>query len=172
MYLPIAAEAEAASRAAALPPGKPSGEENLPARTEPDSSLIPNLAGTAARWIRPFVPPIIARAIDTTTSPLRTARQVFEEVEEMTFSFKRTHRVTVDSGESIESTPQAVRPTTDSGTQRIDSSRLDSSRLDSSRPEHSAVEPGSHEGRPELGGWDGPGALGRGHGSPELPPAE
>ena len=104
MYLPIEAEAAAASQAAALPSGEPSGKENLPARSEPDSSpdssLIPNVTKTAARWIRPFVPPIVARAIDTTTHPLRSARQVFEEVEEVTFSFKRTHKVTVNSEES------------------------------------------------------------------------
>jgi uncharacterized protein DUF4407 len=174
MYLPIEAEAAAASRAAALP----AGEEKLPARVEEERGTriptIPNVTKTAARWIRPFVPPIVARAIDTTTQPLRTARQVFEEVEEVTFSFKRTYRASVDSEESVEptkqsveSTNQAVRATADSRTQRIDSSRLDSS-----RPEHGVIERGSHEVRPELGGWDGPGALGRGHGSRELPPAE
>jgi hypothetical protein len=167
MYLPIAAEAEAASRAAALPPG----EEQLPARVEEERGTriptIPNVTKTAARWIRPFVPPIVARAIDTTTQPLRTARQVFEEVEEVTFSFKRTYKASVDSSESVDSTQQAVRATTDSRTQRIDSSRLDSS-----RPEHGAVEPGSHEVQLELGDGDGPGALGRGYGSRELPPGE
>jgi Domain of unknown function (DUF4407) len=172
MYLPIAAEAEAASRAAALPPGK----EKLPARVEEERGTriptIPNVTKTAARWIRPFVPPIVARALDTTTQPLRTARQVFEEVEEVTFSFKRTYKASVDSEESVESTHQTGRVRPDSGTQRIDSTRLDSSRLDSSRPEHGAVETGGHEVQPELGGWDGPGALSRGHGSRELPPAE
>ena len=181
MYLPIAAEAEAASRAAL-----PSGEEKLPARVEEERGTviptIPNVTKAAARWIRPFVPPIVARAIDTTTGPLRTARQVFEEVEEVTFAFKRTHKVTVDSLESTETEQQTGRARSDSGTQRIDSSRLDpsrfdssrldSSRLDPSRREHGAVEPGSHEAQPELGGWDGPDALGPGHGSRELPPGD
>jgi hypothetical protein len=113
VYLPIAAEAEAASRAASEP-------KNLPARVEADdhaveqnSSLIPNVTSTAARWIRPFVPPFVARAIDTTTHPLRTARQVFEEVEEITFSLKRTHKVTVTSEESVESTDQRGSFTTE-----------------------------------------------------------
>lgn len=35
--------------------------------------------------------------LDNTTAPLRTARQVFEEVEEIAFSFKRTHKVTVNA---------------------------------------------------------------------------
>lgn len=159
MYLPIAAEAEAASRAAAeLPPGK----RNLPARTESDASLIPNITKTATRWIRPFVPPIVARAIDTTTHPLRTARQAFEEVEEITFAFKRTHKVTVSSEESAEPTEQAEHGVADPrrDTRRIDSSRAVTDRL------------GSDQGQPELGGLDGPHALRRVHSSRELPPAE
>ena len=36
--------------------------------------------------MRPFVPPIVASAIDTTTRPLRAAREVFEETEEIHFS--------------------------------------------------------------------------------------
>jgi hypothetical protein len=163
MYLPIAAEAEAASRAAALP----SGTENLPERVEDQRGTkiptIPNVTKAAARWIRPFVPPIVARAIDTTTQPLRTARQVFEEVEEVTFSFKRTHKVTVDSEESIESTQQSGRAATDTKT--------GPKRIASSRVKDRAVEPGSDEGQPELGGRDGPDAL-RGQSSRELPPAE
>ncbi len=59
------------------------------------------------------MPPIVARAIDTTTQPLRTARQVFEEVEEITFAFKRTHRVTVDSQETAESTQQIASMATE-----------------------------------------------------------
>jgi Domain of unknown function (DUF4407) len=158
MYLPIAAEAEAASRAAAeLPPGK----RNLPARTESDASLIPNITKAATRWIRPFVPPIVARAIDTTTHPLRTARQAFEEVEEITFSFKRTHKVTVTE-ESAEPTEQVAHGVTADA--RSDTRRVDSSRLEDGL--------GSDEGQAELGGWDGPGVLRRAHSSRELPPAE
>ncbi|MEW1739593.1 DUF4407 domain-containing protein [Nocardia beijingensis] len=60
---------------------------------------------TAARFIRPLVPSFVANAIDTATHPLRTARQAFEEVEEITFTLRRTRKVTVD-GQS--SHPQAV----------------------------------------------------------------
>ncbi|MGK8521375.1 DUF4407 domain-containing protein [Nocardia asteroides] len=60
---------------------------------------------TAARLIRPLVPSFVADAIDTATNPLRTARQAFEEVEEITFTLRRTRKVTVD-GQS--SHPQAV----------------------------------------------------------------
>ncbi|WP_174185948.1 DUF4407 domain-containing protein [Nocardia barduliensis] len=58
---------------------------------------------TAARFIRPLVPSFVANAIDTATHPLRTARQAFEEVEEITFTLRRTRKVTVDGH-----APQAV----------------------------------------------------------------
>lgn len=108
IYLPIAAEAEAASRAAVeLPAPAPADEvENLPAprevepRAEGGASLMPSLPDAtraAARWIRPLVPPFVGRVIGTTTAPLRTARHVFEEVEEITFALRRTHKVTFDA---------------------------------------------------------------------------
>ncbi|MEB4212274.1 DUF4407 domain-containing protein [Mycobacterium sp. 94-17] len=119
VYLPIAAAAEAASLAIApapapeAPPGR-DVPENLPAplprageveahqeRTAPFIPSIPDATKTAARWIRPLVPPFVAKVIDTTTAPLRTARQVFEgvleETEEITFTLKRTRKVTVNS---------------------------------------------------------------------------
>lgn len=55
---------------------------------------------TAARWIRPLVPSFVANAIDTATHPLRTARQAFEEVEEITFTLRRTRKVTIDTQDS------------------------------------------------------------------------
>ncbi|MEU8895180.1 DUF4407 domain-containing protein [Nocardia sp. NPDC048505] len=55
---------------------------------------------TAARWIRPLVPSFVANAIDTATHPLRTARQAFEEVEEITFTLRRIRKVTVDTQDS------------------------------------------------------------------------
>ena len=112
MYLPIAAEAEAASRAITQHPedARNAGVDNLPAQAEPGGEVephdergaqfipsIPDATKAAARWIRPLVPPFVARVIDNTTQPLRTARQVFEEVEEITFALKRHRKVTVDS---------------------------------------------------------------------------
>ncbi|MGB0877194.1 MAG: DUF4407 domain-containing protein [Mycobacterium sp.] len=94
------------ARAAALPSGE---EKPLPARVEsevakrgqpPVIPSLPDLGRSAARWIRPLVPPIVAKAIDTTTHPVRTARQVFEEVEEIHFSLRRTHSVSVHSTDS------------------------------------------------------------------------
>jgi len=72
------------------------------AESKPGSSLIPSIPDvtkTAARWLRPFVPPIVASAIETTTKPLRGVRQVFEETEEIHFSLRRTHKVSVQSEE-------------------------------------------------------------------------
>lgn len=115
VYLPIAAETEAASRTVAqLPAGaahhRPGIAKNLPAQVQPEGAVeprekratpvirsIPDATKAAARWIRPLVPPFVARMLDNTTAPLRTARQVFEEVEEIAFSFKRTHKVTVNA---------------------------------------------------------------------------
>lgn len=115
VYLPIAAEAEAASLVSAeLPvaPAVPADETpNLPAREErslpepagrpliPGIPGIPDVTKAAARWIRPLVPPIIASAIDTTTRPLRGARQVLEETEEIHFSLRRSRKVTLHSEE-------------------------------------------------------------------------
>lgn len=95
LYLPIAAEAEAASIAA------PEEPRNLPAVAEPQRGgglpsvpVIPDVTKAAVRWIRPFVPPIVAGAIDNATKPLR---QVFEETEEIHFTLRRTHKVTVET---------------------------------------------------------------------------
>lgn len=161
MYLPIAAEAEAASRAVAeLPAAERDAPapatENLPAPAEPlmatvehyeepaasgvdaqrGAPLIPSIPDAtkaAARWIRPLVPPFVARVIDNTTQPLRTARQVFEEVEEIAFSLKRTRKVTVNSESSDggvqqqhQQQPPLPAPAAEPGAtsaHRIDSSR-------------------------------------------------
>jgi hypothetical protein len=73
---------------------------------------IPDVTKAATRWIRPFVPPLIASAIDNTTKPLRRVRQVFEETEEIHFSLKRTHRVSVHSEEHGSVATERVEPQT------------------------------------------------------------
>ena len=108
IYLPIAAEADAASLAApASATTEVSEARNLPALVEPRDMpatqsipTIPDVTRAAARWIRPLVPSFVARAIDTSTHPFRTARQVIEEFEEITFSLKRTRKLTVETEES------------------------------------------------------------------------
>ncbi|WP_067696626.1 DUF4407 domain-containing protein [Nocardia jejuensis] len=63
---------------------------------------------TAARWIRPLVPSFVANALDTATHPLRTVRQAFEEAEEITFTLRRTRKVTVDSEDSAQQQQQQM----------------------------------------------------------------
>ena len=134
--------------------------DNLPALAEADAveprregnsliPTIPDVTKAAARWLRPFVPPIIASAIDTTTKPLRSARQVFEETEEIHFSLKRTHRVSVESEERGSVATEPVEPHTAPAT------------VVSSVQRHQMLT--EQEGHPELRGADGP---------RQLPPAE
>ncbi|WP_062981461.1 DUF4407 domain-containing protein [Nocardia anaemiae] len=80
--------------ASAVPVAPKSGGLELPL-----IGTVP-FSDTAARFIRPLVPAFVANAIDTATHPLRTARQAFEEVEEITFTLRRTRKVTVDSQDS------------------------------------------------------------------------
>ncbi|OJZ74229.1 hypothetical protein BRW65_10420 [Mycobacterium paraffinicum] len=195
IYLPIAAEAEAASRAiVGLPAPAPQAAdvENLPApvqrevvaHEEPGPSLIgsiPDATKAAARWIRPLVPPFVGRVIDTTTAPLRTARQVFEEVEEITFAFRRTHKVTVDS----ESSEAGERPGRSSATGESPSPArgfIDSARDDAGRSAHprlggagrhaTSLEKSQRSGERELTKRDGPAELDSPEGPHQLPPAQ
>ena len=92
--------------------------EHLPALTRSRAPVekaglipLPDVAKAAARWVRPFVPPIVVSAIDTTTKPLRAAREVFEETEEIHFSLRRSHKVSVTSEETAESDEQWIEAT-------------------------------------------------------------
>jgi hypothetical protein len=107
-------------------PELPAAEsDNLPALAEREAveprrdggsliPAIPDVTKAAVRWLRPFVPPIVASAIGTTTKPLRSARQVFEETEEIHFSLKRTHKVSVSSEEHGSVAAERVEPQTTS----------------------------------------------------------
>jgi len=203
MYLPIAAEAEAAAEAASraavqLPASAPrAGDEepdNLPvaarcrrpgSQAEPADRpreggpalvpSIPDVARAAARWVRPLVPSFVARAIDTTSQPLRAARHVFEEVEEITFTLKRTHKVTVHSEEntdlSEENTDRSRQPgsvaTETAPAFPAPAGAVDVRRMGSPPP---PSELAGRAGRPELTERDAPRELP--HGQRQLPPAE
>lgn len=123
MYLPIAAEAQAASHVTAE---LPSGTSDLPAEVAPAERRaplipsIPDVTKAAARFVRPLVPPVVARVIDAAAQPVRTARQAFEEVEEITFYFKRVHKVTVASEEGASAPTVTVQ-----AQQRISPHRVD-----------------------------------------------
>jgi uncharacterized protein DUF4407 len=184
IYLPIAAEAEAATESPdAAAKADATETPNLPATVEPRDvpatspvPTIPDVTKAAARWIRPLVPDFVARAIDTSTHPLRTARQVFEEVEEITFSLRRTHKITVNTEESAEQGPSsgsaavsasdddhpgaqyvAAQPVT---SQRLSAKHVDDLSLAQPEPQRGLTE---HEGPPEVRAADGP---------RQLPPAE
>jgi Domain of unknown function (DUF4407) len=188
IYLPIAAEAEAASLAAIELPdvaAKADATEppNLPATVEPRDvpatpsiPTIPDVTKAAARWIRPLVPGFVARAIDTSTHPLRTARQVFEEVEEITFSFRRTHKVTVNTEESPGQGPSGgstAFSTSDgdhSGAQHIAAQPVTSERLSPKHAEHLSLA--QRESQRGLTEREGPREVRASDGPRQLPPAE
>ncbi|WP_227997846.1 DUF4407 domain-containing protein [Nocardia australiensis] len=91
--------------AGALAPASSTGQLTPAADTAKGGLELPLIgtvpfSDTAARFILPLVPSFVANAIDTATHPLRTARQAFEEVEEITFTLRRTRKVTVDSQDS------------------------------------------------------------------------
>ena len=86
---------------------------------------VPDIAKAATRWMRPFVPPIVANAIDTTTRPLRAAREVFEETEEIHFSLRRSHRVSVTSEETVETDEQVIDATPTARVKRARTTRID-----------------------------------------------
>jgi hypothetical protein len=136
---------------AELPAAETVETQNLPAGVETGATslipTIPDVTKAAVRWLRPFVPPIVATAIDTTTKPLRTARQTFEATEEIHFSLRRSHKVTVQS-EETESDPNVERqPASASVTSSV-------------KRQHVLTE---REGQPQLRQSDGP---------RQLPPAE
>lgn len=218
VYLPIAAEAEAASRALTqLPAPEPAAglgnarmrdvPENLPAPLPPGGEVeahegrnaplipsIPDATKAAARWIRPLVPPFVAKVIDTTTQPLRSARQVFEgvleETEEITFTLKRSRKVTVSSEASDTelSGQQASTENPSARTEFVTSSRQEpgtrahrrvtGGHSHSSLPrratddaDHLSVESAEVDRRRALTRRDGPPELGPPDGPRQLPPA-
>jgi Domain of unknown function (DUF4407) len=193
MYLPIAAEAEAASRTTAELPAdatKPgvAEPENLPATVEPRDApatpvipSIPDVTKAAARWIRPLVPTFVARAIDTTTQPLRTARQVFEDVEEITFSLKRTRKVTVETEESAgpagspgSAAIESNRDTDggDLGEQRGEADSVSPRRLSAKDADDVSLPPSGRAPQRELTERRGPREVRAADGPVQLPPAE
>jgi Domain of unknown function (DUF4407) len=183
IYLPIAAEAEAASLAAIGLPDAADETPNLPATVETRDvpaiasiPTIPDVTKAAARWIRPLVPGFVARAIDTSTHPLRTARQVFEEVEEITFSFRRTHRVTVNSEESAgqESARESAARGANDG-DHFDAQHIAAHGVTSEwrSAKHADDLPlAQRESRRGLTGREGPPEVRAADGPRQLPPAE
>ena len=190
VYLPIAAEAEAASLAATeLPDAATKADAaetpNLPATVEPPDvpatpaiPTIPDVTKAAARWIRPLVPGFVARAIDTSTHPLRTARQVFEEVEEITFALKRTRKIVVNTEESVGQGSAPASAVIDSADDRDlaahhDAAQpLSSHRRSAERADGLPLGPSLREPQHSLTERDGPHAVRAADGPRQLPPGE
>ncbi len=125
----------------------------LPVEAEPEQSArnlpallpaMPDVTKAAARWLRPFVPPIVASAIETTTRPLRGARQIFEETEEIHFSLRRSHRVSVTSEDADETTERWIDASPAAPVDEPKTTRIDRPK----RQAHTEVRAGS--GRREL----------------------
>jgi Domain of unknown function (DUF4407) len=190
IYLPIATEAEAASHAATeLPEAALQADAaetpNLPATVEPPDvpatpaiPTIPDVTKAAARWIRPLVPGFVARAIDTSTHPLRTARQVFEEVEEITFALKRTRKIVVNTEESVGQGSGPASAAIDSADDRDLAAHrgaaqpLSSHRLSAERADDLPLGPSLREPQHSLAERDGPREVRAADGPRQLPPAE
>ncbi|ORB66686.1 DUF4407 domain-containing protein [Mycolicibacterium tusciae] len=122
VFLPIAAEAEAASLLPAELPAvvddaSEDDDRSVERSGRPLIPAIPDVTRAAARWIRPLVPPILANAIDTTTKPLRGMRQIFEETEEIHISMRRTHRVSshIEEAEEAGQATEHVSPAVSRG---------------------------------------------------------
>lgn len=179
IYLPIAAEAEAASRAATeLREADPTETPNLPATVEPPGGratpvipTIPDVTKAAARWVRPLVPGFVARAIDTSTHPLRTARQVFEEVEEITFSLKRTRKITVDSEETL-GAGRSQGPADEVRDDDFDTAPHRDAAPPLSAPDGLSLGPSSSEPQHMLTERQGPPEVRAPQGPRQLPPAD
>lgn len=138
--------------------------ENLPARREGGLiPTIPDVTKAASRWIRPFVPPIIANAVETATKPLRGARQVFEEEEELHISMKRSRKVTVHSEEGDE---QVERRATTSTVVPESRDHIDAG------PEPESLRSAGEDRQSELSAWDGPREMHGPEGRRQLPSAE
>ncbi len=121
--------------------------------------------------------------IDNTTAPLRTARQVFEgvleETEEITFTLKRSRKVTVNTETAAASdppTPRAATHSPSSAREFVDSSRADDTaavrgRIGGREHEGLSLSSAQREGKRELVKRDGPAALDPYDGPRQLPPA-
>ncbi len=160
---------------------------NLPARQESGGAVepsgrgvspfvpkLPDITMTAARLIRPFVPPIIASAIDTTTRPLRGTRQIVEEVEEIHFSLTRTRTVSVHSESSEVSVPRRTSADRVDGDPRdgeVAAARSDSSRRNTARASIGSAADAAHD-QPELTELERRRAVGGAEGPRQLPSAE
>ncbi|KXO95946.1 DUF4407 domain-containing protein [Tsukamurella pseudospumae] len=98
-----------------LPVPAPATEAAAPAVPQREVARTPNpfvppvlddAARTIAGFVRPLVPPFVARVLPG-AQQTRTVQQSYEEVEEVTFSMRRTRKVTVGTVEQSAVAPSA-----------------------------------------------------------------
>ncbi|MGZ9826286.1 DUF4407 domain-containing protein [Tsukamurella ocularis] len=99
-------------------------ETNLPARVDEAAPAIPareverrpnpfvppvldDAARTIAGFVRPLMPPIVARVLPGGGGGTRVVQQSYEEVEEVTFAMRRTRKVVVGTVEQGVAAPSA-----------------------------------------------------------------
>lgn len=95
--------------------------------------VIGDVTNAAARLIMPFVPPIVAGAVDNVSRNVartvgKPLRQVFTETEEFHFTLRRTHRVTVESDTDAEGAEQPRQVPSDREWVDADGPRVESRR--------------------------------------------
>ncbi|GAA1077662.1 DUF4407 domain-containing protein [Tsukamurella spumae] len=97
------------------PPVPARATETAPAVPQREVARTPNpfvppvlddAARTLAGFVRPLVPPIVARVLPG-VQQTRTIQQSYEEVEEVTFSMRRTRKVTVGTVEQSAAAPSS-----------------------------------------------------------------
>jgi hypothetical protein len=109
---------------------------------------------------------------------LRTARQVFEEVEEITFALKRTRKIVVNTEESVGQGSAPASAVIDSADDRDlaahhDAAQpLSSHRLSAERADGLPLGPSLREPQHSLTDRDGPHAVRAADGPRQLPPGE
>ncbi|MFD9829507.1 DUF4407 domain-containing protein [Tsukamurella tyrosinosolvens] len=112
-----------------------SDESNLPDRVAEAAPAVPareverkpnpfvppvldDAARTLAGFVRPLMPPIVARVLPGGGGGTRTVQQSYEEVEEVTFAMRRTRKVVVGTVEQSVPAPSADGAAAPSGSPR------------------------------------------------------
>ncbi|HEY2203164.1 MAG TPA: DUF4407 domain-containing protein [Pseudonocardia sp.] len=152
---------------------------------------LPTVARTMTGLGRALVPGPVARVMASAPNPLRTARTLWEEVEELNFTLRRTHTVRIEQQESGAPGPRVDTGRVVEGARERDELDDDRSRTlveqlhpdpagpDPAEPGRTALDPDRAGEHPEVPADRGRDAVGRGRrrtaltrGRRELPPGE
>ncbi len=155
----------------------------------PRLNPIPDLTRAVTGFGKSLVPPVITRTINN-SNPVKTARTVMEEFEEIKFSFTRKRTVTVDEPVHTETSSSAQQLPDDRGGERalprvtttrvvgsntpqydaLDASAWETDALPAGYDEDLAPSLSGREGDRELAERKGPRELRNPHSPWELPP--